>query len=202
MSGQASSADAEMDAEHIPKTGSTTFITTSGGLLTEQLVSKLRQRQTEESAVRPETFALPEETPPSESELENEIGEAWNALRERWDELTMNNELFGMDISDARNKWILRLFRELGFEPVFQRENLEAGGLETNLSHKGWPDEGISNYGEMEGHLAPVLHTVPPGQQLDEKPEDAPRGAKSPHDTLQEFLNASDNQDSVLHEAG
>ncbi|WP_318567482.1 hypothetical protein [Salinigranum marinum] len=191
-----------MDAEHIPKTGSTTFITTSGGLLTEQLVSKLRQRQTEESAVRPETFALPEETPPSESELENEIGEAWNALRERWDELTMNNELFGMDISDARNKWILRLFRELGFEPVFQRENLEAGGLETNLSHKGWPDEGISNYGEMEGHLAPVLHTVPPGQQLDEKPEDAPRGAKSPHDTLQEFLNASDNQDSVLHEAG
>jgi len=195
MSSQATPSEADTDGEHIPQTGSTTFITTSGGLLTEQLVSKLRQRQTEESAVRPETFALPGETPPSESELENEIGDAWNDLRERWDELTMNNELFGMDISDARNKWILKLFRELDFEPVFQRENLEAGGLEANLSHKGWPDEGISNYGEMEGRTAPILHTVEPGQELDEKPEDAPRGEKSPHDTLQEFLNASDDQD-------
>lgn len=195
MSSQATPSEADTDGEHIPQTGSTTFITTSGGLLTEQLVSKLRQRQTEESAVRPETFALPGETPPSESELENEIGDAWNDLRERWDELTMNNELFGMDVSDARNKWILNLFRELDFEPVFQRENLEAGGLEANLSHKGWPDEGISNYGEMEGRTAPILHTVEPGQELDEKPEDAPRGSKSPHDTLQEFLNASDDQD-------
>ena len=195
MSSQASSSDTETDAEHIPKTRSATFITTSGGLLTDQLVKKLRQRQTEESAVRPETFALPNETPLSVSELENEIGEAWNTLRERWDELTMNNELFGMDISDARNKWILRLFRELGFEPVFQRENLEAGGLEANLSHKGWPDRGISNYGEMGGHLAPILHTVEPGQELDEKPENSPRGAKSPHDTLQQFLNASSDQD-------
>jgi hypothetical protein len=195
MSSQATPSETDTDGEHIPQTGSTTFITTSGGLLTEQLVSKLRQRQTGKSAVRPETFALPEETPPSESELENEIGDAWNDLRERWDELTMDNELFGMDVSDARNKWILNLFRELDFEPVFQRENLEAGGLEANLSHKGWPDEGIANYGEMEGRTAPVLHTVEPGQELDEKPEDALRGAKSSHDTLQEFLNASDDQD-------
>jgi hypothetical protein len=188
-------SDAESAASHTPRTGSTTFITTSGGLLTDELVNKLRQRQCAESAVRPETFALPNTEPPEEADLEEELGDVWNTLRERWDELTMDNELFGMDVSDARNKWMLKLFRRLGFEPVFQRENLEAGGIEANLSHKGWPDGDIESYGEMEGRTAPILHTVEPGQKLDEKPEDAPRGAKSPHDTLQEFLNASDEHD-------
>lgn len=195
MSSEAIDQSDEAIDRHTPRTGSTTFITTSGGLLTEQLVSKLRQRQCEESAVRPETFTLPDQEPAGEAELEAEIADAWDTLRERWDEVTMTNELFGMDVSDARNKWILRLFRELGFDPIYQRENLEAGGIEAHLSHKGWPDEGISNYGEMEGRRAPILHTVEPEQTLDEKPEDAPRGAKSPHDTLQKFLNASDNQD-------
>ncbi|CAJ53372.1 Eco57I restriction-modification methylase domain-containing protein [Haloquadratum walsbyi] len=195
MSSQTTQTDTDMGENRIPQTSSTTFITTSGGLLTEQLASKLRQRQTEQSAVRPETFMMPGGDAPSESELENEIGDAWSTLRERWDELTMSNELFGMSVSDARNKWILQLFRELGFEPVFQRENLEAGGIDANLSHKGWPDGEIGDYGEMQGRTAPILHTVEPGQQIDQKPEGASRGTKSPHDTLQEFLNASDAHD-------
>jgi len=195
MSVDTPSDDAEKTPDGTPRTGSTTFINTSGGLLTDELVNKLRQRQCAESAVRPETFALPDREPPSEAELEEEIGDAWNTLRERWDELTMDMELFGMDISDARNKWILKFFRELDFEPLYQREKLEAGGIEANLSHKGWPDGDIESYGEMEDRKAPILHTVEPGQKLDEKPEDAPRGARSPHDKLQEFLNASDDQD-------
>lgn len=195
MSIDATQSTTEKASNYTPKTGSTTFITTSGGLLTEQLVSKLRQRQCEESAVRPETFTLPSEEPPAEAELEDRVGEAWDSLRERWDELTMDNELFGMDVSDARNKWMLKFFQQFDFHPVYQRKNLTASGIEANLSHKGWPDEGISQYGEMEGRTAPSLHTVEPDQKLDEKPEDAPRSAKSPHDTLQEFLNASDDHD-------
>ncbi|MFP9192771.1 Eco57I restriction-modification methylase domain-containing protein [Natrialbaceae archaeon A-CW1-1] len=195
MSIDTPTGDTEATTGRTPRTSSTTFINTSGGLLTDELVSKLRQRQCGESAVRPETFALPDTKPPEAADLEAEIGEAWDTLRERWDELTMDETLFYMDVSDARTKWILKLFRELGFEPVFQRENLEAGGIETNLSHKGWPDGDIESYGQMGGQTAPVLHTVEPGQKLDEKPEDAPRGAKSPHDTLQEFLNASDHHD-------
>ena len=195
MSIETPSTDVEADADNTPRTGSTTFINTSGGLLTDELVSKLRQRQCAESAVRPETFALPDTEPPEEADLEEDIGETWNTLRERWDELTMDNELFGMDVSDARTKWILKLFQELDFEPVFQRENLEAGGIEANLSHKGWPDGDIQDYGEMDGRTAPILHTVEPGQKLDEKPEGASRGVRSPHDTLQEFLNASDDHD-------
>ncbi|SDE86612.1 Eco57I restriction-modification methylase domain-containing protein [Halorientalis regularis] len=196
MSIDTPSTDAdEESSSSTRRTGSTTFITTSGGLLTDELVSKLRQRQCGESAVRPETFALPDTEPPEEADLEQEIGDTWDTLRERWDELTMDETLFHMDVSDARQKWILKLFRNLGFEPVFQRENLEVGGIEANLSHKGWPDGDIESYGEMEGRTAPILHTVEPEQKLDEKPEDAPRGAKSPHDTLQEFLNASDEHD-------
>ncbi|MDL0145469.1 Eco57I restriction-modification methylase domain-containing protein [Halobacterium salinarum] len=181
-----------------PRTGSTTFINTSGGLLTDELVGKLRQRQCRESAVRPETFALPNTEPPEETDLEAEIGDLWDTLRERWDELTMDETLFHMDVSDARTKWILKLFQNLGFEPVFQRENLEADGIEANLSHKGWPDGDIESYGEMEGRTAPIIHTVEPEQKLDEKPENAPRGTKSPHDTLQEFLNASDEHDWAI----
>ena len=195
MSIETPSSTDESDADRTPRTGSTTFITTSGGLLTDELVSKIRQRQCAESAIRPETFALPNTEPPEEADLEEEIGDTWNTLRERWDELTMDNELFGMDVSDARTKWILKLFQEMDFEPVFQRENLEAGGIEAKLSHKGWPDGDIQDYGEMDGRTAPIIHTVEPGQKLDKKPEDAPRGAKSPHDTLQEFLNASDEHD-------
>jgi methylase of polypeptide subunit release factors len=191
-----SSTEAERESETTtPRTGSTTFINTSGGLLTDELVNKLRQRQCGESAVRPGTFALPDTEPPEEADLEAEVGDKWDTLRERWDELTMDESLFHMDVSDARTKWILKLFQNLGFGPVFQRENLEAGGIEANLSHKGWPDGEIESYGEMEGRTAPIIHTVEPEQKLDEKPEDAPRGAKSPHDTLQEFLNASDEHD-------
>ena len=195
MSIDTPSADTDSTSDSTPRTGSTTFINTSGGLLTDELVSKLRQRQCGESAVRPETFALPNTEPPEEADLETEIGDTWDTLRERWDELTMDETLFHMDVSDARTKWILKLFQNLGFEPVFQRENLVVGGIEANLSHKGWPDGEIESYGEMEGRTAPIIHTVEPEQKLDEKPEDAPRGAKSPHDTLQEFLNASDEHD-------
>jgi len=196
MSIDTPSTDAEAESSSsTPRTGSTTFINTSGGLLTDELVSKLRQRHCGESAVRPETFALPSTEPPEEADIEAEIGDTWDTLRERWDELTMDETLFHMDVSDARTKWILKLFQNLGFEPVFQRENLEAGGIEANLSHKGWPDGEIESYGEMEGRTAPIIHTVEPEQKLDEKPENAPRGTKSPHDTLQEFLNASDEHD-------
>ena len=196
MSIDTPSTEAEAESSSsTPRTGSTTFINTSGGLLTDELVSKLRQRHCGESAVRPETFALPNTEPPEEADIEAEIGDTWDKLRERWDELTMDETLFHMDVSDARTKWILKLFQNLGFEPVFQRENLEAGGIEANLSHKGWPDGEIESYGEMEGRTAPIIHTVEPEQKLDEKPEDAPRGTKSPHDSLQEFLNASDEHD-------
>jgi hypothetical protein len=190
------------DPTYIPSSESTSFIETSGGLLTEQTIISLRQERFDHPAVAPETFALPGETPPTENELEEKIALVWEDLVERWDEVTQKGRLFEMDISKARSKWILRFFEALDFEPIYQRGYLEVEGMEFDLSHKGWPDDDIADYGEMGGATAPVIHTITPERErdqhkenkLDRKPEGAGRGTPSPHDTLQNFLNASQEQ--------
>lgn len=194
------------DPTYIPSNESTSFIETSGGLLTEQTILSLRQERFDHPAAKPETFALPGETPPTENELEEEIALVWEDLVERWDEVTQKGKLFEMDISEARSKWILKLFQALDFEPVYQRAHLEVEGMEFDLSHKGWPDDEIADYGEMGGATAPILHTVAPESErdqdkenkLDRKPGGAGRGASTPHDTLQNFLNASQNHNWAI----
>ncbi|WP_254534033.1 Eco57I restriction-modification methylase domain-containing protein [Natrinema gelatinilyticum] len=194
------------DPTYIPSNESTSFIETSGGLLTEQTILSLRQERFDHPAAKPETFALPGETPPTENELEEEIALVWEDLVERWDEVTQKGKLFEMDISEARSKWILKLFQTLDFEPVYQRAHLEVEGMEFDLSHKGWPDDEIADYGEMGGATAPILHTVAPESErdqdkenkLDRKPEGAGRGASTPHDTLQNFLNASQDHNWAI----
>lgn len=61
----------------------TTFIDTSGGILTEQLVHKLREQQCSEDAVKPTTFALDGDGPTTQTEFEAEVTEAWESLKER-----------------------------------------------------------------------------------------------------------------------
>jgi hypothetical protein len=114
--------------------------------------------------------------------MEETIATAWELLVERWD--AVHRDLPMLDISQVRSRWLLPLFQVLDFEPVYQRGDIlldEAGKLRYPLSHRGW-----------EGDHAPILHTVIPGQNLDERTA-AGRGikAKSPHDLLQAFLNAS-----------
>lgn len=194
----------------------TSFIESSGGLLTEQLLYKLRDETTIEEAVQPETFAHPgAETLDSSAALESHIGEVWEDLLERWDEVSRDNEIFGMDVSSARTQWILKLFEALDFEPEYQQANLSTNGLEANLSHLGWPRTRVSTHseertelnsqysqkslkaqGEVPTSTPPVLHSIQPD---DERPLDDGnhRGAvgrqKSPHDELQTYLNASED---------
>lgn len=194
------------DPTYIPSTDTTSFIETSGGLLTEQTILSLRQERFDHPAAKPETFALPGEDPPTQNELEERIALVWEDLVERWDEVTQKGRLFEMDISKARSKWILKLFQALDFEPVYQRSNLEVEGMKFDLSHKGWPDDEIEDFGNMGGARAPLLHTIEPETErdldqenkLDRKPEGAGRGASSPHDTLQSFLNASQEHDWAI----
>jgi hypothetical protein len=190
------------DPTYIPSSESTSFIETSGGLLTEQTIVSLRQERFDHPAVTAETFALPGETPPTENELEEEIALVWEDLVERWDEVTQKGRLFEMDISKARSKWILKLLEALDFEPIYQRSHLDVEGMEFDLSHTGWPDGDIADYGEMGGATAPIIHTLAPERErdqtkenkLDRKPAGAGRGTPSPHDALQNFLNASQEQ--------
>lgn len=177
--------------------GETTFIEPSGGVLTEQLIQKLRNEKCSEDAVQPKTFQYPDDPPSTTSELEARISEAWDDLEERWDEVTRDNELFGMEVSEARRRWILKLFEALGFDPEYQQANLSAGELEANLSHFGWPrKESVTASHDTPDATPPVLHTISPDgdHPLDDGDH---RGAvgrqQSPHDELQRYLNATDH---------
>ena len=173
----------------------TSFITTSGGLLTEQLLYKLRNEACSEESVAPQTFAIGDAVPESETAVESDISEAWETLVERWDEISRDNSVFGMEVSDIRNQWLLKLFDALGFEPEFQQSNLEASGIEANLSHLGWPPQhSVQAAGSEFDGVPPVLHMTQP--DADHRLDDGDHvgtGArqKSPHDELQTYLNAS-----------
>jgi hypothetical protein len=161
----------------------TTHITTSGGLISAVFIDNIRELDTRQPGTEPESFALPWADPPrSPAALEDDVAAAWELMLERWD--VIHDEIRMMDVSQVRSRWLLPLFAVLDFDPVYVRGDVvldEAGKLRYPLSHRGW-----------ENGAAPYLHTVIPSQQLDERQGNG-RGvkSKSPHDTLQAFLNAS-----------
>ena len=155
-------------------------ITTSGGLISQQFIENLRQPTLQHSGLRPETFALPGRTAPSPKELEENIGVTWELLKEKYDSVHAN--LRNYDLSEIRSKWLVPFFMALDFDPEYQKSYLQIGQdehLRFALSHRGW-----------KGLHAPILHMVAPSQPLDERAGQH-RGAKSPHDSLQLFLNLS-----------
>ena len=160
-----------------------THITTSGGLISAAFIENVRELSTRQRGVEPESFALSRSpAPKSPAALEENIATAWELLKERWD--AIRNDLPMMDVSQVRSRWLLPLFQLLDFDPVYLRGDTvldEAGKLRYPLSHRGWEGEG-----------APVIHTVIPSQGLDDR-SGSGRGikAKSPHDMVQAFLNAS-----------
>ena len=160
-----------------------THISTSGGLISAAFIENIRELSTRQRGVEPASFALPwAEAPKGPAALEEDIAVAWELLKERWD--AIRNDLPMMDVSQVRSRWLLPLFQLLDFDPVYLRGDTvldEAGKLRYPLSHRGWDGEG-----------APVIHTVIPSQGLDDR-SGTGRGmkAKSPHDMIQAFLNAS-----------
>lgn len=168
----------------------TTHITTSGGLISAAFIDNIREPRTRQPGTEPEAFALPWIDPPkSPKALEDDVATAWELVLEKWD--AIHDEIRMFDVSQVRNRWLLPLFQVLDFDPVYVRGDVvldEAGKLRYPLSHQGWPVPS----GAEGADGAPYLHTVIPSQKLDER-QGSGRGmkAKSPHDMLQAFLNAS-----------
>lgn len=178
----------------------TTFIETGGGLLTEQLVRKLRGEAPSESAVKPKTFSVRDEEYRSHSDLESEMSEVWDDLKERWDSVSQNSEIFEMDTTQSRDKWIVPLLEALGFEPAHQNANLSASGVTANLSHLGWAPKTQLGGGSIGG-TPPVTHLVRPDKDepLDSGNHRGSRSSgQSPHDELQRYLNAADPLWSIV----
>ncbi len=159
---------------------------TSGGLLSRQFIEKLRAQDCKEQYAKPATFSIQGEASPRPAELDARVHEAWKNLLGRWHGISLSVKKY--DISRARQKWILPFLEELGFKPRYLKKDTmllkDDGGKQEgfDLSHRGgdWTN-------------APIIHTVPPSQDLDERISQG-RGSKSPHDTLQIYLNHSKDE--------
>ncbi|OQB27229.1 MAG: hypothetical protein BWY10_01522 [Chloroflexi bacterium ADurb.Bin180] len=164
----------------------TTHITASGGLLTASFLENIRQLNTCQRGTEPESFALPwSAAPAGPAAVEGAIAAAWELLCERWDAVHTALPLF--DLPQLRSRWLVPLFQLLDFDPQYQRADLVLGDSEQlrfPLTYRGWP--------AARGPGAPILHTVAPAQDLDTR-SGVGRGvkARSPHDVVQSFLNAT-----------
>lgn len=153
-----------------------------GGIITIGFLDQMRGETVINPFVKPQAFAtFGSPAPENKKKLGENISESFDSLLERWD--AISNSYEDMDISDARNKWIIPLLRELGFDPAFNHKDVMANGdehLKFKLSHRGWvsPD-------------APMIHTVAPKQKLETRPTDGKGSKRSPHDKMQTFLNVS-----------
>jgi hypothetical protein len=159
-----------------------------GGIITSEFLENVRSEKVVNPRIQPDSFATSSVAAPKDKrELEQQIVDSWDRLRERWD--AISSRYLKMNLSDARSKWMILLFRELGFDPVFNREDVIVDGdekLRFKLSHKGW-----------NSLVAPIIHMVAPSQDLEEGSheqgdETSRRGRnKSPHDEMQAFLNVN-----------
>ncbi len=159
-----------------------------GGIITSEFLENIRSEKVVNPRIQPDSFATSSVAAPRDKrELEQQIVDSWDRLRERWD--AISNRYLKMSVSDARSKWMIPLFRELGFDPVFNREDVIVDGdekLRFKFSHKGW-----------NSLAAPIIHMVAPLQDLEEEyheqgEETSRRGRnRSPHDELQTFLNVN-----------
>lgn len=151
----------------------TSLFHTSGGLIAPSLLAGLRKGESRDELALADGFAGPGIPALKPRELEAEIRLSLENLAARWDRY--RDQLDEMDTSRVRELLLLRLLRELGFDPRHRR-GLDAGAGKIADVYQGWdaPD-------------APPLVLVA-DDDLDRPKAKAVRG---PHDELQAFLNAS-----------
>lgn len=162
-------------------------INSSGGLLSEHFLVLMRVESISLPFAAPKTFKLPwskADASLDKKEYDRRVSESWNKLLERWD-LYGYGKLQRMDPADARARWTGPLLEALGFEPVAAPKHIEISeSMKFRFSHRGWfdsPDNG----------KPPVVHIVPPAQDLDERSE---KGMPSPHDAMQAYLNVHEDK--------
>ncbi|MFO8145171.1 MAG: hypothetical protein R6T89_05545, partial [Candidatus Syntrophosphaera sp.] len=169
---------------------STASIRPSGGLFTHHFVEAIQQKRFRHDALAPETFALPGQDPPTETELEAQIAEAWELLIERWE--SINDEFPEDDISELRNKWVRPLLNLLEFDLDYQRADIVIEDQPFDVAFLGRPKGDISQY------IAPIHSVLPEGPEgLETRPGPRRREPKylASHDMLQRYLNFEDDYD-------
>ncbi|NJP96395.1 hypothetical protein HCN51_44370 [Nonomuraea sp. FMUSA5-5] len=160
------------------------LVHTSGGLIGDVITDNLRQPDVEGDAkflADVATFNDRTGQSPTKAQYASDLEAAFRTGVALWsayaDELRD-----GMDVSRIRDRLVLKLLDLLGFQPVYQRSRLVAGGAGWDISHLGWV-----------GDDAPPVHTTA-AADLDARIA----GRRSPHEQLQGYLNAASVRWGIL----
>ncbi len=158
------------------------FIKSSGNIITEDFCMALAN-ETKAEYVKDKSFGA------EIKKVDDVIASTFEKLRERWEE--NRTQIIGnaYDNATLRKKWILPFLETLSYQPVFIASNVKSeSGTEYQIPYKGWDSE-----------YAPLIHIVNSVQDFDTKDKHSrTHSNKSPQDCLQQFLNTSHHQWSIL----
>jgi hypothetical protein len=149
-------------------------ITISGSLLSNEFIANTLNPKSKLDAFEASTF---DPAWKSETDFEAALNRSWLDLVERYDNVMLSGSL---DVSTTREKWVLPLLRQLGFEPQYQKAAVVVDKQTFQLSHFGWEDR----------KTAPPIHVIANKDMLDAR-DLTKRGSKSAQHLLQDFLNQS-----------
>src|SRR5829696_1553408 len=163
-----------------------TTIRTEGGLLPPDLLERIATGEGLDG-LDPEDYGL------EKGERLNEaISRAWTHAQAHWASWQATLDGPGeTGISEARNQWLLPLFRELGYgRLIYHQAAEEIEGRRYQISHRA---------GEWDG--APPVHSISPLQNGDGAKSPLDHAARSdgsgprrsPHGMLQEYLNQTEH---------
>ncbi|MCL1599030.1 MAG: hypothetical protein M3094_07590, partial [Actinomycetia bacterium] len=151
------------------------YLFSLGGLVSDSVLAELRSDTPQGPAKKltdPTTFELEEGAAPSRRQLEEDIELTYRTTEAAWNVLAA--QLGELDVSRLRERLLLPLLRDLGFDPQYQQAHLFGDdGRRYAISHLGW-----------DGPNAPPM--ILTGDDLDHREG----RARSPHQELQAYLNA------------
>ncbi|MDZ7721633.1 MAG: N-6 DNA methylase [candidate division KSB1 bacterium] len=154
-----------------------TTIHVEGAILPPDLLQRISQGDNELDGLTPQSFHLLENEKITEA-----ISRSWNRMLGAWTAFQDHlNKLSETDIatSTTREKWLLHLFRELGYGRLTTAKAIEIEGKSYPVSHM-WQNTPI--------------HLVGYRIDLDKRTARVSGAARSsPHSMVQEFLNRSDD---------
>lgn len=153
-----------------------TSINIQGNIISSEILDKVRTEDAKHQG--PEAFGLSKE-----ASIRDEIGMAWSVVRSHW--TTYKKRLETLPKNDTgtsltREKWILPLLTELGYELAYVRKDIV-------INDKGYA---ISHQAINRGNF-PVM-VMGYNDDLDKRRESGgPR--QSPHSLVQEYLNHTEH---------
>ena len=152
-----------------------TTITTEGSILPPDLLARIVERDKDLDGVDPSSYHLAGET------LSEAISRSWNVLQGVWSAFKDRRGALSEvqpETGMTRERWLLPLFRELGYGQLLSARAVEIEGKSYPISY-AWQHTPIHLVGFRTG--------------LDKRTPGVAGAARiSPHGLVQEFLNRSD----------